>query len=693
MKNILRILNVIFVLTPALVITQNADYSIKGFVFDQTTGEGLPSVNVLIKGTKIGTITNEKGYFYFEKLKIGSYEIEFYHVGYKPITIKDITIRSNKIIQLEIALNPTVYETNAVVITATRSLHTLKDVPVETYLIDNKEFKGTGVQTLTDIIRWVPGITISGGAPNGAARRFTSMIHGLPAQYSMILVDGERSKSEHIHTGTNLNLIPVSMINRVEVIKGPASVLYGSEAFGGVVNIITKPVPTTPSYGLELSYGEYNTENMNLYYGNTFNNFGYYINANYLHSDGTPDASASQFDYDQSNLLAKINYQLTNKNSFSLNTRYYRNKYLRNATKPKVVDTWMDFSADWCHQFNKKSSLKTALYYSFFKGEYRNDNNRTVMGEAILEKKLKNHSIISGLELRAEQFSRIATPQKKTTISSFFFNDELKMHSQFTPFLAFRVDHHPNIGTVWTPKIGALYNLDNKTDVRASIGKGYRAPSLQDLYEDKFDHKTYYRDGNINLKPEYSINYNLGLEHRFNDHVVSRAAVFYNDFKDMIMLVPSGQSWNGKPVLIRENIQNAIAQGIETEMNIIWGTARLMLAYIYSDNHDKDGNPLAYSPKYMTIFRLYKYLPNFKIYTMLSLEDARNRYYKTTTNEKDVLKNYTLLNLSFNKQFLKRFTVFFRIENLLNSQFEIYEDGKSLAGYGRSMLGGIKFEF
>ena len=695
MYNKLRLLLCIFLLSNTMFLFAESNInSIQGFVYDQTTGEKLSFVNIVIKETNLGTITNENGYFHIKELKPGIYDIQVSHIGYKVLTLNNISIKKNKTQYLKIGLKPTIIETNAIVVTATRSIHTLKDVPLETYLINRKEIKGTGVQTLTDIIRWVPGVTISGGAPNGAARRFTSMINGLPSQYSMILIDGERAKSEHIHTGVNLNLIPVEMIDRVEVVKGPVSALYGSDAFGGIINIITKPIPQSASYGANFSYGKYNTRNINLYHGNSLKKFGYYVNINQIHSDGVPDASDIQFDYDQLNFLGKLTYTLSNRSAFSFNSRVYRNKYLRKSTIPKVTDYWTDLSTHWRYKIEKKTSFKTSLYYSHFKGEYRDDNNRTIMGESVLDGKIGNlHSITTGLEIRNEEFSRAATPEKITTILSGFIKDELLLNSKIIPVLALRADYHPKVGTVWTPKVGGLYRLSSKTDIRASIGKGFRAPSLQDLYEDKFDHKTYYRDGNIHLKPEYSMNYNISAEHFFTDNLIAKISGFRNEFKDMIMATNSGEIYNGRTVLRRENIQKALAQGIESEIRAIIGNMRFVICHTYANTKDEDDFPIAYSPQHLTTVRLYKYFPKVGFYTFLSLEKAVDRYYKTKEGNKDVLQNYTLLNLSMDKRFTDQILAFIRIENLLNAKFEIYEDGKSLAGFGYSILVGINLKY
>jgi outer membrane receptor for ferrienterochelin and colicins len=666
---------------------------LKGEIINNSSKIKLPDVNIIIENTILGTASNGMGNFIIERIPEGVYTIKFSALGFKKLLIKNIKIETNKITTISAYLKPIVLELQEVVITGTRSLHSLKDVPVETNLLSAGEIRGVGLQTLTDAIRWVPGVNISGGAPNGAARRFTGMIHGLPAQYSLILIDGQRAKSEHIHTGTNINLVPVGMIDRIEVIKGPASALYGSDAFGGVVNIITKPMSESPVWSAEMSYGEYNTQNINVNHGSTLGNLGYYVNVNVINTDGIPDNNNVRFDFSQKNLLGKLSYQLSRSTIFKLNARYYANKYLRNVTKPKVNDSWIDVIGRWENKLSDKSNIKTGLSFSHFKGEYRDDNNRTIMADIVYDAVSNNNSIVAGIELRNDKFSRNATPKKETNIFSAFIKNEINPSSLVTYITALRVDNHEDIGTEFTPKFGALFKITPFTDIRASLGKGFRAPSLQDLYEDKFNHKSNWRDGNPDLKPEYSLNYNLSVEHRFNEYLLARISGFRNDFKDMIMTLATGDSLEGLPIHRRENIQEALAQGIESEIRFKTGNLNAIISYTFSSTEDDEGDPLAYSPRHMTNLRIYYYWEKIGLGTMCSVEDARNRFYKIKSGGKGKLKDYTLINLSINKKIFNTLLAFLRIENLLDQEFEIYEDGKSLAGYGRSYLGGIKIDF
>jgi outer membrane receptor for ferrienterochelin and colicins len=610
------------------------------------------------------------------------------------VQLRGVVVEPGRPATIAVELEPTDLRLPKILVTAQRSTRSVKDIPAETHRISPQELDDLGLQTLTDAVRWVPGVTISGGAPNGAARRFTAMIHGLPAHYTMILVDGVRAKSEHIHTGINANLVPIQMIEQIEVVKGPASAIYGSDAFGGVVSITTKDAASEPFYGVEASYGKYNTRNVNLQHGSKVDRLVYYINFNMAQTDGVPNTDGANFDYSQANVLGKLSLQAAQSTRVTLSARSYNNTYLRKVGVPKVNDNWIDVAGRLKVGSGDARHVSGGVSFSHFKGEYRHDDNRTVKGDLLSRLPIGRRNVATvGIEVRNEQFSRDATSRRATWVTGAFVEDTIKPTASQTYSLALRLDHHPGVATEVTPSVGVLYGLTSNTDIRASVARGFRAPSLQDLYEEGFDHRSYYRDGNPDLQPEYSTNYSVGLERRFSHQLVARTSVFHSDLRNMIVVRDTGELLDGKPVFRRENVREASTFGAEVEARVRLGGLTAMLSHIYADTQDADNEPLAYSPRHMTSLRLYHHVERFEIGSMLSCESALQRYYRQKSGGRGRLEDYTLLNLSVNKKLLHRAVAFFKIENLLDQEFEIYEDGKSLAGYGRSFLGGIGFRF
>jgi outer membrane receptor for ferrienterochelin and colicins len=583
-----------------------------------------------------------------------------------------------------------------VVITATKSSHILKNVPIETNLITRKEIEQTGVVTVSDAIRLIPGLNISGGAPFGSSRRFTAIIRGLPAHYSLLLVDGKRIKGEHIHTGVNLGLVPIEMVEKIEVVKGPSCSLYGSDAMGGIINIITKTIPEKRTIDFGASYGSYNTQDYNLSYGKKFGKLGCFVAGKYTDSQGLPlILNGKQYDdqwLKQFNTMAKLSYEINNKNTINLNAKYYYVDYLRKSSS-NVNDNEIDLILDWKIKSSEKSSLTASIAYAEFTGSRKDANNITSSGDVMYHYKLsKMHKLTAGAEGRHEYFTRVGVqPSREENIFSSYIQDEINF-KKIIIVLSTRIDIHTAIAAVVSPNGSILYKVSDKTSIRGAIGRGFRAPSLQDKYEYHFHHNSYYRDGNPNLQPEFSTSYSFGLEQQIVKNFWGRISLFRNDFSNMIVVLPTGEyETDNIPIHRRENVKTALTQGIETEFRIKVQNLNIVLGYTYLNTEDDEGLVLSYNANHLATSRVYYDFKKQKLTTMLSIEDARERYYKKSA-EVTKLEDYTLLNINIIKQIGKYIRVFVTIGNILNAQFETYEEGKTFTSYGRTFTGGIQIK-
>ena len=581
------------------------------------------------------------------------------------------------------------HQFNPIVVTGTRTPHFLKDMPVETTVITRQELERSGVQFLSDALRWVPGVTISGGALNGAARRTTAMLRGLSGQYTLILVDGKRVKSEHIHTGVNLNLIPLEMVERIEVIKGSACVLYGSNAMGGVINIITKPITEKPVLGLGYSFGSNNTHTNSFNYSNRDGKLGYFLSGKILETNGAEIGLG----YKQKNTFNKFTYDLSETDTLRFDLEYYENQYLKSGVD--VKDEKTDLFLGWERDLGDGASIRVNGLMTHFTASNRDTTNDSLTGEIIYQTPIGDkHFLTTGMELRNEDFTRTASDQREEDIFSLYVQDEIQINDSWSTILGIRMEEHPETETVFCPSIALMNKLSEKTTLRASIAKGFKAPTLQEKYEYRFFHKTYFRDGNANLDPEYSTNYSLGLEHRFNDSLEARITAFRHDFKDLIILQDTGIDDGGFDVLQRQNVNEAHSQGIESECRYNIGpNMDIIMGYTYLETEDDDGNPLSYMPKHRTNINLYYNMEKYGLGFWFTLENAWSRTYKDKNDNMQSLDDFTLLNVNITKKINDNTNMFFRVDNVLAEKFTIYEEGASPAGFGRSYTVGLRMTF
>lgn len=574
-----------------------------------------------------------------------------------------------------------------VVVTGTKTERLLKNVPVETSIVTEDEWKdAAGFQSVADVIRWLPGVNISGGAQFGSTHRFTTVIRGMPTQYTLVLVDGERMKSEHIHTGVNLSLVPLEMVSRIELIKGPASALYGSDAFGGVINILSKPMITAPPLLGNVSYGTFNTKSVALNHAYYKTRWGYMVTGKWSDSDGYQDSSP----FATTDLLARFEYRPTDLKALRVRSENYWNRYMKGASN--VLDQFHSLGISWEHGMPNQTEAEVGLFISEFDGNYRFDHNQTFKLEFEYEWILKKqHAMISGLEIKRERFSRTATPLKSEWIGGGFIQDEAFLWDRIQAEVALRFDVHPE-NFVISPQAAILYQPLDETNVRLAVGRGFRAPSLQDRYEYHYFHSTYWRDGNPDLLPEYSTNINMGVEQEFMEKTLwGRLSLFRNELTNMIIVQDTGAIDDGWPVMQRENIGEAYTQGIEMELRYNREPFSTILGFTILDTQDDQGRVVSYNPRYFTALRIAYDEPRWGIGGLLSIEDVRERFYLDKDGFVQQLSDYSLINISLSKTISSELQVKGTIGNIFNQEFETYEEGKAAASFGRTFTLGMKF--
>ena len=215
---------------------KDTDANIFGHVLDKTTQTHLPYVTLQIKGTGIGTATDETGHYYLKNLPLGEFTIEVKMMGYKTI-VQKVKILKSQTIELNFDLEESSIYFEDVVISADRSGNTRRLSPSLVSVIDMKTFEATNSNTLSDGLKFQPGLRVENNCQNCGVNQIR--INGLDGPYSQILIDS-RAIVGSLGGVYGLEQIPANMIEKVEVIRGGGSALMGSSAIGGTINIVTK---------------------------------------------------------------------------------------------------------------------------------------------------------------------------------------------------------------------------------------------------------------------------------------------------------------------------------------------------------------------------------------------------------------------------------------------------------------------
>ncbi len=264
--------------------------SISGYVKDSINGASLAGVNVIIESK--GTVTDANGFFKFINYNTGKHIITLTSIGYKKM-IKEINISGNSNINLEILMSKDEIYLDEIVVSATRSENRISQIPGRINMISSERISMVAAQSVDEILQFLPGVQVSRSFGIFSTKSSVTMrgLSGNEQARTLVLLDGiPVNKADG--GSVNWNLISTCDVERVEVVKGPGSALYGGNAMGGIINVITQKPTSSIQGNLTAEYGTYNTRVLRLNLGGRIgtisSNKGFYWTANtfYQNSDG-----------------------------------------------------------------------------------------------------------------------------------------------------------------------------------------------------------------------------------------------------------------------------------------------------------------------------------------------------------------------------------------------------------------------
>ncbi len=480
-------------------------------------------------------------------------------------------------------------ELESVVVTATRTEHTLEDVPEATTVITAKELKLQNAGNALEAIRWIPGMNVSLGY--GAHGGDGYKIDGADSSYVLVLVDGNRGKGKYI-----LSEIPVSMIERIEVIKGANSLLYGSDAMSGVINIITKQGSDKFTASIQGTYTSAdenaNTQEVTAGFsvGKLRQVYSYKREENNLG------------DYQGDSFMGKFGVDLGEQ--FALGFDVKANQFDMDFVSTDKYDFHLNFG--W--NIDDKGSLKAKLFVQDYEDKIQVMRDKYTIDSLYNEQELvytrllgNSHLITAGYQ-RMEDDVDYKAPTKEYSGSRYsnniFFQDEISFNDTFIVVPAVRMDFHSLWDDQVNPKLSVLWKATDTLSLRASFGTAFRAPSSKELYR-RFNHpgrQPFWVLGNPDLQPEESTTMRFNVRKRIGENFIGTLEFFRNDFDDKIQIVPVPASIDRTYA----NVSEAMSQGFSAEMKY-YVTDNLMaaLGYTYLDTENKDtGKTLPYTVRH-----------------------------------------------------------------------------------------------
>ncbi len=635
----------LFLLLLLTISSQTAIYAQKKSISGNITSNNIPVENIIVtlKGTFFEVSTDVKGAFTFFDIPIGNYTLEIRSLEHEYYS-KKIIVKKEEDTYVKIILTELIHPTEEIVITGTMKETSKLNSPIAVEVYSSQFFKKQPSPTIFEALSMVNGVQPQLNC--SVCNTGDIHINGMEGPYTMVLIDGMPIVSS-LSTVYGLSGIPNSLVRRIEVVKGPAATLYGSEAVGGLINIITKDPLTTPKLQVDVMSTTYQDLNLDVSGRAKIRKITGLLGANYYTFTKRWDLNKDNFtDVTLQNRISIFNkWSLTRKNDqkASLAIRYvYENRFggeMQWNTKWRGSDSiygesiytkrW-ELIGNYQLPINKE---KITLQYSF---NNHNQNSyygnipynalqQTAFTQLLWDKKIGiRHDLLVGLPFRyiyyddntiATKDTNTVNPKNrpsKTILPGIFIQDEIKLTEKFTTLAGIRYDHHNIHGKIISPRLSFKYSPNKSNTFRLTGGNGFR---VVNLFTEDHAALTGARKVEIKeaLKPEKSWNVNLNytkfINHKFG-YIGIDGSLFYTYFTNKIV----GDFLTNPNKIIYDNLKGyAVSKGATINIDFSFNAglkliAGITLMDVYQIEKDSVGEmkqePQLFAPKFSGTYQL-----------------------------------------------------------------------------------------
>jgi len=526
---------------------------ISGRVFNGKTNEGLAGANIFLEGTAHGGMSDSDGRFEFSPngLPDGKYTFIVNYMGYHDY-FQEIDLTAGNTVSLDIPLKESLLYMDQIVVTGTRTERILKDTPVTTQIVKGKKITESGTSNISELLSEVTGISVDQDARFGKGID----LQGFDSNHILLMIDGMKVIGR-LNGQLDISQFPVSQIDRIEIVKGAVSALYGSQAMGGVVNIITKKQLDQAQISADVKTGAYNRLDGQVSFGMPLQNWspritlgtrrfgGYDLNKDTPLEDGRNfvkyNADLNISGRLNDNIGLKLQGAYFEEEQRRILNDFFEEKTDNDRTSIRVqtdVKSLFSMSAQAGIEYSRYSHVYGEIVRSsgyFKQGETAVDE--LSRGDLLLGKQFGDHALNIGFssELEKIESGRVDDNNRSASLNNIFIQDEYKPLSWLSILAGGRYDMHSIYGDQFSPKISVMLIPKHNRRIRLSYGRGFRAPDFKELYLTLYVSDVNLRvTGNPDLKPETSNAVNLDYE-VWNDHNYHmNFNVFYNKITDLI---------------------------------------------------------------------------------------------------------------------------------------------------------------
>lgn len=608
-----------------------------------------------------------------------------------------------------LAFNATMAQTTAhimeeVVITGTNNATGRDLLPYTVTTVTDKEIEATGKsQLLSALSGRVPGLFVTErnilgfGVSNGGAGGIKIRgIGGSPTNAVLMMVDGQPSYAG-IYSHHIADFYETEYVDHVEVLRGPGSVLYGSNAMGGVINVITKEAGEEGVHTTAKSeYGSYNTWCSSLTSAARYGKFSALVSAAYDRTDGIEN----NFDFNQKSIYAKAGYEINDRwkvrADYSLTNSIGNDPVYAKLSNPEATDIYHqniirgEASASLANSHHT-SNGNLRIYYNYGNHYIDDPNHFHSLDDRFGIIAYQNIALWQGANATAgfdfdTYTGKVPVSGGKEHTPGSLSTIDRKSITEYSPYVTFsqsineglvtlngglRMANSDRFDTQWVPQCGVIVRPADGWSVKASLAKGYRNPSFRELY--------LYRTANDKLDPEKMMNYEATIAKRFAHWLTINLTAFYSHGDNLIQTV------NMKNV----NTGRFTNKGVEASV-ALQPAKSLMLNASYSYLHTTLDNLIA-APKHQC-YLAASWQPVQRLNIEASARGVEGLYVSEQENDEHYILlgtkiAYTALQGSNDIETLELFATF---DNITNCDYTI-NNGYKMPGF--TMNGGVKIKF
>lgn len=616
--------------SPASAQAGTGTGTINGTIRDAETGVPVEGASVQVRGTLLSTVTNGQGQFTLAGVPTTPHTIRYIAIGYAADSLPGITLDPGETRTLDLTMHRTPLDLQEIIVTASRLSERRMETPASVAVLPFSEVLARNVTTINRALEFVPGVTFN-GPDQMDIRGSTGFARGVGSRVLMLL-DGHPALSAD-GGEINFRALPVIDLARTEVVKGAYSALYGSNALGGVVNLITTPVADRPTTAARAHFDAYDVPSDYRWSGGLLTSHGLELQharrigpmgarafVGYQGTDGYTQNGQNHI------WMARVKFQALPRathqwDAFALYTNEKSQEFLTWRADSLPFEVSPQFLGDYARDqvflsgatvaaiATAKTLLKISPFMTWNSSQNQfaanQDHHSAIkpgINAALTRSLSARNSLTMGTDAAYTWVSSnfIGTP--RILDAAVFVQDEARLGGNLKGEAGVRADYHDATTAqsefVISPKIGASLRLSNSVTMRSSIGAGYRAPSAIEQFVNTFQFG-FQVIPNPALQGERSWSAEIGTSAVFWNRLQVDAAIFGSRYTN---LIGPGAIPGSSPLTFQfQNVASARVLGLDLGANATVNARWLNLAatFLYLDSKDLDtGQPLPYRSQF-----------------------------------------------------------------------------------------------